>query len=417
MKRLIVLPLVLMLFYCGPKPPPEPDIQQQPAVKGLHFTELAPEEFPSFEDDGDATSLVRAIDRQLLWFQHKGQDKTWSFGDLEVPAARMIHTLRTFRQLWLEHDGNTQTLKDRIAADFRVFRIEWAGSPDILITGYHSPVLDGRLEPDDRFRFPLYRKPDDMVDIRPSQFDERMLRNGSTVRHDKIAARVENGDVVPYYTRKQIDEDGALAGRDLELVWLDDYFQTFLFHVQGGGFVRMEDGAYRKYDYAGKNSHPYTSIGRFLVEEGKIPENEISIQAIQRYFAANPGEIKRVCYANASYVFYTTDGRSHPELHPDMYPVGIMGFPVTPQRSIATDKKYFPGGALAFVSGVQRQSPEDSGLPFSRFALDQDTGGAIKHAHIDFYQGAGEEAEHKAGLLKDEGGRLYLLLAREDNAL
>jgi membrane-bound lytic murein transglycosylase A len=408
--------LFLLVFACG-RQPREPSRVEPEVDNALVIISVAASELPDFADDFSAESLVRAIDRQLAWFAAAERTQTWSFGEETVTAARIIATLERFRELWLAAEGNAEALRDGIAREFEVFQITFGGSPDILFTGYHSPILNGSLEPTMRFRYPLYRMPDDAVTIRPSLFDDRMLRKGTSIRHDRVVGRVDDatGEVIPYYTREEIDHGGVLAGRELEWVWLDDPFQAFLFHVQGGGFIRLPDDRYMKLNYAGKNSHPYTSIGKALVAEGVIPEEEISIQAIQRYFDANPHEVDRVLNLNKSYVFYHFDGRFFDAIEPDMYPTGVLGFPVTPKRSIATDKKFFPGGALAFIQGTQRL-PEGGTRDFSGFAVDQDTGGAITYAHIDLFQGAGPEAEALAGLLKDDYGRLYFLLLKQADA-
>ncbi len=357
--------------------------------------------------------MFRAIDRQLQWLDRQAPNKVWSFGEETVSLARVKASLQAFRQIWEETEGN-EALNEKIKAAFQLYRVEWDGSPDVLITGYHAPVTEGRLIRDDEYHIPLYRMPQDTVTIRPSRFDETMLRQGRA-ESDRIVARLDpvSREIVPYYSRREIDEEGCLAGRGLELVYLKDYFEAFLFHVQGGGFVKLGDGRFLNLNYAGKNSHPYTSIGKLLASEGKIPEEAISIQAIKQYFSENPDEVKRVCYANKSYVFYQTDGVKWDAIHEDMFPSGYLGFPVSPKRTIATDKRYFPGGALAYIQGEQRRidgEPE----PFSHFVIDQDTGGAIRRAHVDFFQGAGPEAESAAGLLKDERGRLYFLLLNED---
>ena len=379
----------------------------------LRWVEVRAAELPDFTDHSDSESLIRAIDRQLAWFEASPRQQTWSFGDETVSSARVIATLRAFRQLWLDAGGDSQLLRQGISKQFSVYQVTFDDLPDILFTGYHSPILEGRLQPSDRFRYPLYRTPDDAVTIRPSLFDDRILQKGTSIRHDRVVGRVDanTNEIIPYFSREQIDHGGALQGRNLEIVWLDDPFQTFLFHVQGGGFVRLEDGRFIKLNYASKNSHPYTSIGKALVGEGKIPQEEISIQAIQRYFEKHPDDVHRVLNLNKSYVFYDFDGRFYAAIEPDMYPTGILGFPVTPKRSIATDKKFFPGGALAYIQGHQRL-PEGGTKAFAGFAIDQDTGGAIKYAHIDVYQGAGPEAEAMAGLLKDDFGRLFFLLLK-----
>ena len=408
MNRICLLMMVsVLLWHCGPTP----------QSTGPQWVKLNADQMPAFKDNDSPQAMVRAINRQLEWLAGPGADKSWSFGEETVSAKRMISTLTVFREHWLHSGSDSNTLREKILLDFDVYRIQWNQSPDFLITGYHAPVLEGSLTRTERFKYPLYRIPDDAFFIRPAKFRESLMRPGTSPRHNKAMARIDpqTNEATPYFTREEIDGQGVLQGKGLELVWLDDYFESFLFHVQGGGFVQLQDGSYVKLNYAGKNDHPYISIGRLLVDEGKIPEADISIQAIKKYFAANPNEVTRVCYANKSYVFYQLSGSGSSEITPDLYPHGVLDFPVTPRRSIATDKAWFPGGALMFIEGQQRI---ESGQPqaFSLFAIDQDTGGAITENHIDLFQGAGPQAETDAGLLKDHQGKVYMLLIKENRS-
>ena len=148
-----------------------------------------------------------------------------------------------------------------------------------------------------------------------------------------------------------------------------------------------------------------------LVDEGHIDESGLSLPAVIDYLKAHPEEVLRILYANSSYVFYQTDGETHRELKPELYPSGSLGFPVTTGRSIATDKRYFPGGALAFIQGQQNLPGAPAG-PVTGFVIDQDTGGAITEAHIDVFMGAGEGPGARAGLLNDSAGRLYFIVLK-----
>ncbi len=401
-RQILILSILLVTLHCRKAESPE----------GPRLVKLDPSDHPIFTGSPEQESLLHALDRQIRWFSENPIEPQ-VFGDEIADTSRMVATLERFREIWKEQGNRPEDLRRHIAELFHVFRVEWNHSPDILITGYHSPILSGSRTPTQRFRYPLYRMPEDAVTIRPSLFSPAMLRAGTELRHDRVVARhdPDSGDIIPYYTREEIDAHDVLAGRGLELVYLEDYFQAFLFHVQGGGFVKLENEGFLLLQYAGKNSWSYTSIGGLLVSEGKIPKEKISIQAIDAYFERYPDEVTRVCYANKSYVFYQTDGLSREKIEPDMYPSGVLGFPVTPNHSIATDKKYFPGGALGFVQGTQRR-PEGGLRPFSVFVLDQDTGGAIKGGHIDYYLGAGDRAEAHAGLLNDARGRLFFLLLR-----
>jgi len=406
-KCLISCSLVLLALAAGCRKAEVTAVPNQPRL-----ILLPPQRHPHFSDDFPHEDLLRALDAQLLWFATH-PETNWRFGERRVDVATMERTLTRFRAVWVAEKDQPQRLQARIAELFDVYELGFGAESDILLTGYYAPIFEGNLSREGDFQYPLYRLPPDLVAIRPSLFDDGLLKAGDALRGDRVMARLsEGGEVVPYYTREQIDKEGRLAGKNLELVYLDDYFAVFTLHVQGGGFVRLPSGELLSVQYVGKNGWPYTSIGKLLVAEGRISAEAISMQAIGTYFAENPAEVQRVCFANRSYVFYASDGKRHARLEPEFFPHGVLGFPVTPKRSIATDKRFFPGGALTFVSGQQRRR-DGSKKPFSAFVLDQDTGGAIKGAHVDFFLGAGEAAAEDAGLLNDPHGRVYFLVIKE----
>ena len=398
---------LILLFQCKKAP--------DSTVKGPQWQLVPQKEQPTFSDGYSKESMMAALEYQFQWFQNQPADKTWNIGNRTLNRDHMQAGLRRFRDIWLQNHGDSQGLRREIQNYFDVFQLQWNGRPDVLFTGYYAPIFKGSRRPSQEFRFPLYALPKDLVNIRPSLFDSRFLKAGETLRGDRVAARLDpsSGQVLPYYSRTEIDGQGALKGRNLELVYLNDYFQAFAFHVQGGGFVHLKEGGYLKLNYAGKNGRPYRSIGKLLVEEGKIPKAQISMQSIEAYFKKFPEEVKRVCFENESYVFYQSDGKAYDHLRPELFPNGVLNFPVTAARSIAMDKRYFPGGALAFISGNQRTEAGGS-EPFSAFVLDQDTGGAIKRNHIDVFQGAGDEAQSRAGLLNDPSGRVFFLVLKKE---
>lgn len=375
--------------------------------------ELAPEAWPDLQDDlGDAAALTAAIDRQLDWFRTHGADKVWRFGGEDFTAADMAASLRLFRRTWRAHYRDPAALRRALVRDFRLFRVESNGSPDILFSGYYGPIYRGSRTRTQRFRHPLYRVPDDLVRIRPGLFDGRFLRPGHALRTAHVFARHDraSGEIVPYYTRQEIDQQQALAGRGLEIAYLERYFDVVTLQIQGSGYVELEDGRLMRLNFAAGNHRGYRAIGRILVEEGAIPAEELSMQAIDAYFTAHPEEIERVCFMNPSYVFFSP-GEARQRLTPDLYPHGVFDFPLTTRRSIAADKRWFPGGGLAFLAGRQRQA-DGTSTAFSGFAIDQDTGGGILDGHIDIFLGVGAEAGESAGRLRDREGRLYFLIAR-----
>jgi membrane-bound lytic murein transglycosylase A len=219
---------------------------------------------------------------------------------------------------------------------------------------------------------------------------------------DDLVGRVDGGRLVPYPTRAEI-AGGALARKNAELCFVDSAVDAFFVEIQGSGVVRFEDGTSRVVTFAGKNGHRYAAVGAELVRRGAIAKDDVSMQSIKAWLAANPAAAPGVLATNPSYVFFRWADA----------PTGALGVPVTPDRTVAADARVFPKGALAFV---ETERPVDATVttmrPFSRFVLDQDAGGAIRtSARIDLYLGRGAYAENAAGRMR-QPGRLYYLLLR-----
>ena len=210
----------------------------------------------------------------------------------------------------------------------------------------------------------------------------------------------------PYADRAAIDA-GALAGRELELLWVDDPVDRFFLEIQGSGQVRLPDGETVRVGYADQNGRPYRAIGKDLIESGAIPREQMSMQAIRAWLEANPKQAPAMMAKNPSYVFFT----ELTELAAASGPLGAQGVPLTPGRSLAVDRKFLPLGAPIWVDTV---APEPRGrAPVARLLVAQDTGGAIRGpVRGDVFWGAGPQAEHLAGHMKSPG-RLFILLPRE----
>jgi membrane-bound lytic murein transglycosylase A len=268
----------------------------------------------------------------------------------------------------------------------------------MLVTGYYEPVVEASPERTPGYAVPILGLPDDLVEARLEAFDPRY-------RGERIVGRVDGRRLVPYWPRADIDA-GRLAGRGLELAWARDPVDVFFMEIQGSGTLRFPDGREQRVGYAGANGRAYRAIGRLLIDEGHVPREAMSMQAIRAWLAAHPEERRRVLQHNESYVFF------RPLTGP---PEGSLGRPLTPGRSIATDMRLFPPGALAFIETEQPERAADGATrwsPLARFVLNQDTGGAIRGAgRVDFFWGRGERAAFAAGLMR-QPGRLHVLVAR-----
>ncbi len=366
-----------------------------------HLVRLVQEEIPRVEDDLDVASLFRAIERSLEYFDRVPQDQLFRFGNDTYTTADMRESLVAFRDI-LATTLDKDRLMERLRAQFRVYQcLGRDGEGGVLYTGYYEPVLEGSKSRTPEFSYPIYRTPDDHVVVDLGRFR-------SKYKGERIIARVDDGNIVPYYTRRDIDVVGQLAGRGLEIAWLPDPVDIFFLHIQGSGTIRFVDGSTIQVSYAESNGHAYRSLGKHLVEEGKMSIGEISLEGIKRYLRSHPDEMLDLLAHNESYVFFRVVEEG---------PRGSLDVPVTAGRSIATDPAFFPRGALALIR-VKKPIISEAGeihswAPFTRFVLNQDAGGAIKGAgRVDLFCGTGARAGIMAGHLK-EYGELYFLMKKK----
>ena len=238
-----------------------------------------------------------------------------------------------------------------------------------MFTGYFEPELRGALRRTAIHRWPLYRLPPE----------------------------VEAG--TPFLTRAEIEMTGALAGRGLEIAWVDDPVDAFFLQVQGSGRVRLPSGRVIRLGYAGKNGREYRSVGMEMIRRGLMTEDEASADRIRDWVRANPDEGAELLRHNPSFVFF----REVNEVPPEKGPLGAMNRSITPMRSIAVDLAFQPLGAPVWIESEGR-------APMQRLMVAQDTGSAIVGAQrADIFFGTGELAGQAAGAVRD-GGRMVTLL-------
>lgn len=260
-----------------------------------------------------------------------------------------------------------------------------------LFTGYYEAGLRGARSQGGVYQTPLYKRPDDLVLVGLGEFKSDW--NGK-----RLAGRLENGQLVPYATRAEI-EAGKLRGKNLELAWVDDPVDAFFLHIQGSGRVIFPDGSTMRVGYDGHNGHTYTSIGRILIDRGEITKEDMSMQAIRKWMAAHPNKGQELMKENSSFIFFR-------ELKDDG-PIGAQNVVLTPGRSLAVDKRYM---ALGLPVWLYTFTDPVSSKPISRMLVTQDTGGAIKGVvRGDVFWGFGEMAAERAGHMKEKGSLFVLL--------
>lgn len=281
--------------------------------------------------------------------------------------------------------------------------IYYKNEPDGLFTGYYAPLYKGSRIKGDKYNAPLYTIPGDLQAINLGDFDQSLSGRS-------IIGEVKDGKFVPYKDRKAIDQ-GALEGQNIELVWLEKLEETFFLQIQGSGFIELDDGEILHLGYAQRNGRPYRAIGQFLIQSGDIEREDMSLQAILEWMEQNPEKSKELMWKNPSYVFFQERDNDKP--------VGSLGVGLTPGRSLAVDREYIPLGMPLWLETYEEEigtETETYRPNLKRLVIAQDTGGAIKgKIRGDVYWGIGQEAELKAGPMKDKG-KYYMFVPKANPA-
>lgn len=270
-----------------------------------------------------------------------------------------------------------------------------------LFTGYYEPELSGSRKAKGRFRTPLYARPNDLVSVDLGSFRPAL-------KGERIAGRVDGAKLVPYATRADIVGRG-LKGRSKIVVYVDDPVGAFFLQIQGSGRVRFKDGKVVRVAYDGQNGHPYTAVGRILVDRGEIAREQLSMQSIRAWLAANPAKGRDLMNENASFVFFKELPIADARLGAD----GAQGVALTPEASLAVDLRFHGLGAPMWIdANAPSEDSKAPDAPFQRLVVAQDTGGAIRGpVRGDVYWGAGAKAETIAGRMAHKG-KLYVLLPK-----
>jgi membrane-bound lytic murein transglycosylase A len=332
---------------------------------------------------GDRAALLKAVDHSLRYLQSPRAVEDYRKYNLPGINRDLVwRSLLRFRQLLLTSQSASE-LERRVRREFQAYQaIGNDGRGTVAFTGYFEPVHLASRRPTAEFRYPIFRLPPNFATW-----------------------------ATPHPTRRELEgTDGLQFSQTrlggLELAWLRDRLEAYLIQVQGSARLQLVEGGTMTVGVAGATRQPYTSLGKELVKEGKIRQEELSLPVVIRYLQANPADLNEFLPRNARFVFFKETGGAPA--------TGSLGVPVTAERAIATDKSIFPPGALALIQ-TQIPYPNRSGQleqrSVSRYVLDQDTGSAIRGpGRVDIFMGTGQQAGDRAGLINSPGKLYYLLL-------
>ena len=400
LRRCLAIPCLALLLPaagCGrvlitvpPSPAPKDYARQLPPGASALRKITDPTRLPALRAalPADRRPLRAALDHSIRYFGYPSSRTHYPLQG--ITHARAAQSLIAFREI-LDSAQTAAEFERRVLAAFDLYQsVGCDDAGTVLFTGYYTPVFDARRAPDAVFRWPLHKLPPDLVKAR----DGRCL-----------GRRRADGAIVPYYSRAEI-VNGALKGH--ELLYLKNRFEAYVCTVQGSAKLRLAGGEVVGVGYHGNNGWPYTSVGHMLVRDGRLAPDKLSLSRLIRFFTDHPGRMDEYLPRNERYVFFRETRRE---------PTGSLGLPVTPGCSIATDKRVYPRACLVLVdTRVPRLdvSGQVEQAPFLRFALDQDTGGAIRApGRADIYLGVGDDAGRIAGGTLAEG-RLYYFFLKDD---
>lgn len=380
--------LLLLLTAACAQPPlqssqPLPPSRPTPPApsSGVAVSAVGYDALPGWRADA-VNEALPALARSCAALAKKPPTATVGQGPLARPAAEWQRACATLPPA----SAPAETVRQAVARVFTPWRVTFAdGNPDGLFTGYYEAELNGSLFRSSRYAYPVYGRPVDLVE----------QGEGAA----RTAGRLRNGRIEPYPARTEI-ETGGIADVAPVLFWVDSAVDLHIAQIQGSTEVRLADGRTFRIGYAGNNGRPFKGLGRILLDHGYLQPGQATMPDIRAWLHANPNLAPSLMQENPRYIFFRpVDGDG---------PVGAMGVPLTPGRSLAVDPTVVPLGAPVWLD-----SADPDGRPLKRLMVAQDIGSAIKGAvRGDFFWGSGDPALAMAGRMKSTGRYFVLLPSR-----
>lgn len=367
-------------------------VSQQQSEKGL-FSPVGYESLSGWEQE-DYTALLPVMRKECLRLAALPPGtQLGGTADLLPNGTKSEDWVGACTALPKGSDVSEQTARQYFESWFQPYRIE----KKAFYTGYYEPQIEASLKKTQEYTVPLYRRPLDLV-------------REKTADGEIVFGRWVGQDFKPYDARVQIDQ-GSLNGKGLELAWIKDPVDLFFLQIQGSGRLLLTNGDVMRVGYSARNGQPYVPIGKILVEKGLMAKDDVTMESLRAWLAANPDQAQSLMEENPNYVFFKK--LDIPSLEG---PVGAFGVTLTPGRSVAIDRTYLPFAAPLWVEttfpseGTSISAGQQQQWNHLTFA--QDVGKDIQgEARADLFTGWGNQASFVASNLRQDG-RMILLLPR-----
>jgi membrane-bound lytic murein transglycosylase A len=409
--RLRYVFLGLFLGGCATAPTPTPAPSPSPTSqaptptpqKKVSILKLSPEKAPDFVDDADTASLRTAALQSLTYYRSLPTDAVYTLASDTYTAADFAESTALFIDL-MDQAASCKAWKDSILKNFQVYQsVGTDPQQTVTFSSYYEPMISARIKRTDKYHYPIYGRPSDLIDVDLGLFDP-------AYQGARMSGRRDGHKLVPYYTRAEIDSHHRIKQKARIVAWAKSPSDIFFLQIEGSGWLNLGGKKKLRIRYDGDNGRRYRSAGQYLIASGKV--SSLSHDGFEEYLTSHPKERQSILNVNERYVFFRVDHSST-----SAFAYGNLEVPLTAGRSIATDPKLFPKGALAWIATDHPVLDEDgvqtSTAPLTSFMLNQDEGGAIQGpGRVDFFAGEGPEALRFATHFWQKG-QLYFLVKKK----
>ena len=375
------LAVVLSVVGCSDKEEPAPVEQLQ----GLQLSEVSYAKLDGWRDD-DLAQIIQTFAHNCEQISKKQNALLSEHSEIKIKTADMQQICDDFSA---QNIATSADMRRFMEAHFVPYLISDGENADGKFTSYYEAEIRAATEPDDVYKYPIYARPNDLVEVNLKDF-------AAELPDMRLSGRVENGKLVPYFNRQHIENNAIDAP---VLLWGDDLVDIHFMQIQGSAVAALPDGTLLRIGYAHNNGRPFKGIGRILLDKGLIAPQDVSMPNIRAWLRAHPEQAAELMAENERFIFHritNADG-----------PIGAFGLPLTAGRSLAVDKQYVPLGSVMWLDTV---APDNEKIRKVVFA--QDIGSAIKGVvRGDYFWGHGEEALLQAGRMNSVG-RYYIFLPK-----
>lgn len=286
--------------------------------------------------------------------------------------------------------NSAEKMKKFMESEFIPYAVTDNGNAEGKFTSYYEAVINASYTKSDKYKYPVYGKPNDLVEINLRDFDKNLPDT-------RLVGRVVDNKFIPYYNRRDIENNGISAPI---IMWGDDLIDIHFMQIQGSAVAKMDDGSSIRIGYADNNGYKFKGIGSILISKGLIKPEESSMPKIREWLRKNPDRAQDLMAENERFIFQKINNNDGP--------IGAFGISLTAGRSLAVDTRYIPLGSIMWLNTM---SPDHRQINKVVFA--QDIGSAIKGVvRGDYFWGYGEEALKYAGSMNSVG-KYFIILPKE----